>query len=546
MVVAVPTGATGGQLTARSERALRRGSPRATPRADPAPKPKAKATKAKAANPSADGSSSQRTARVLPKKRAKSSSGASTARTERDNGGKPASLQMPADDDGERSRLPALNEESSPNTIFDKLEAAELSSSSSHTTGASSRRRTVEGSRRRTRVDAAAHHDAAPEPPLFKEEQLAGAAQKAVAVAAAELAVTGAASGGLEAGVSAVGTESVVPKLAASAVAAVAASAALPSLQAESLSMRMAARRMEKQQLRANRRRPSLDVEGGSCSSASAAAATATSAAAAAFSSSSSSSDGGTAYAAGSSATTVEGVLPGSSSWQPPPQRINARLDAELAKMREERSKREERLFAQLDRLSSSSGAIASTAHSNIARGGSSSSSSTALITLSGSMGGMSTDTRLATVNNTSTLASGESIRSAELLKMLRSKASRRWLRQWLEQPGRVEQVRAIIEQAPAPLRSVLVDVLSRILHGEDEDEEDEGARITMLGRHAMLMKKRGDVARRESTLERTAHWALQDRTTGTRTGTGDVPLLLEGPRMLTGPPAPLLLELKS
>lgn len=519
---ALPTGGgTAPLLSARTERSLRRESPRATPRGDAVAKPKAKQPAKAKSKPAASAASSdngggttQRTARGGTKK--KGQSGASKARGD----GKLAALQLP-DEDGQ-SQLSAVAEEDSPDSVFNKLESASSSSSTS------SRRRTLEGARRRPRATAAALEDIKESAPhaLFPEEQLAGAAQKAVALAAAELAVTTAAAkaetsasavpqgAAVEASATAAvaGTKSPVPVLTASAVAAVAASAALPSLRAESLSMRMAARRMEKQQQRANRRRPSLDATSAELDAVAARARPADASASAAASSS----------AAAGIATGEK--LPGSSDWQPPPQRVNARLDAELAKMREERSKREQRLFAQLDRLSSSSGAIASTA--------------SALVTRDASrpveeVVDLSSDTRLAAMGTT-TLASGQSFRTGELLKMLRSKTSRRWLRQWLEQPGRVEQVRAVIEQSPAPLKAVLIDVLSRILC-DDDDEEEEGARITMLGRHALHMKKRGDLARREAGnagLEAAAQWAVQDR--------GD-----SGPLLLSGPSAPLLLELK-
>jgi hypothetical protein len=69
---------------------------------------------------------------------------------------------------------------------------------------------------------------------------------------------------------------------------------------------------------------------------------------------------------------------------------------------------------------------------------------------------------------------------SAGLLRMLRGRDTRRWLRGWLAQDGRAGKVRALIETAPAPMQQTLIDVLCRLL---DEEQDDEtAARITLLG----------------------------------------------------------------
>lgn len=73
---------------------------------------------------------------------------------------------------------------------------------------------------------------------------------------------------------------------------------------------------------------------------------------------------------------------------------------------------------------------------------------------------------------------------TALLLGLLRGNQSRKWLRDWLSQEGRADQVRAAIAKAPEQLQQVLTGVLMRRL-GADEDEDD--VRIMLLGGHALI-----------------------------------------------------------
>jgi len=63
--------------------------------------------------------------------------------------------------------------------------------------------------------------------------------------------------------------------------------------------------------------------------------------------------------------------------------------------------------------------------------------------------------------------------RANELLQLMRSRASRRWLRGWLRQEGRVDRLLDLLETAHPTIRQALIDVLSRLLGEDDLDDED-------------------------------------------------------------------------
>ena len=76
------------------------------------------------------------------------------------------------------------------------------------------------------------------------------------------------------------------------------------------------------------------------------------------------------------------------------------------------------------------------------------------------------------------------------LLNLLRGKDSRKWLKEWLSEEGRVAKVREIVEQAPPQLQGILAGVLGRRLDELSEDlsdEQEREVRITLMGGKAML-----------------------------------------------------------
>ena len=60
--------------------------------------------------------------------------------------------------------------------------------------------------------------------------------------------------------------------------------------------------------------------------------------------------------------------------------------------------------------------------------------------------------------------------RASALLNMMRNRDSRRWLRAWLRQDGRVDKLLDILETAHPSVRQALIDVLSRLIGDDEED----------------------------------------------------------------------------
>ena len=146
----------------------------------------------------------------------------------------------------------------------------------------------------------------------------------------------------------------------------------------------------------------------------------------------------------------------------------------ELSQIRAEQQSRVSKLFAQLDRLAAYKGGAAHN-KADDARplprpAAFASDGATAIVPYQGV--GLQHD-----------------YQTTVLLNLLRGADSRKWLKEWLLEPGRVEKVREVIERAPPDLQYLLAGILGRRL-----DEVDEGAmvgekevEVTRLGGNTML-----------------------------------------------------------
>ena len=167
-----------------------------------------------------------------------------------------------------------------------------------------------------------------------------------------------------------------------------------------------------------------------------------------------------------------------------------AGLQAELDRLRADRAARTAKLLASLDELSKSSGASLLSALVPVNQ-------ETSLVAAQDGDGGsrrrrdpqtggalIPHESRLVSVDGgehplvpyTGLAEDSSTAEARTILRMFRSRESRRWLRQWLSEGGRAARVRTVIETAPEALRQALVDVLLRLL----SEEEDMDASMLM------------------------------------------------------------------